>query len=103
MDAYIDKVANVRGRVRGREKNAPVLLLGSHYDTVKDAGRFDGILGVLVPIAAVKALLIEVSIHNSPAGLCTRSVCRTQILSICCMHHLLLLVRKRPQFPELLA
>lgn len=60
MDAYIDKVANVRGRVRGRDIDAPVLLAGSHYDTVKDAGRFDGMLGILVPIAAVKALLIQV-------------------------------------------
>jgi acetylornithine deacetylase/succinyl-diaminopimelate desuccinylase-like protein len=60
MDAYIDKVANVRGRVRGLNPEAPILLSGSHYDTVKDAGKYDGMLGILVPIAAIKAMLIQV-------------------------------------------
>jgi len=62
MDAYIDKVSNVRGRVRGFNQEAPILLTGSHYDTVKDAGKFDGMLGILVPIAAIKALLIQVTL-----------------------------------------
>ena len=35
---------------------AKTLLLGSHLDTVRDAGRFDGPLGVLLPIAALKVL-----------------------------------------------
>ena len=60
LEADIDRVANVRGRVRGRRSDAPVLLSGSHYDTVKDGGRFDGMLGIIVPIAAVKALLVQV-------------------------------------------
>jgi len=33
-----------------------VLLIGSHLDTVRDAGKYDGALGVIVGIAAVKAL-----------------------------------------------
>ena len=60
LEADIDRVANVRGRVKGRRPDAPVLLSGSHYDTVKDGGRFDGMLGIIVPIAAVKALLVQV-------------------------------------------
>ncbi len=35
---------------------APTLLLGSHLDTVRDAGRFDGPLGVLLPIVALEEL-----------------------------------------------
>ena len=60
LDAYIDTVANVRGRLASRNPTAPKLLSGSHYDTVKDAGGFDGIMGVLVPIAALKAVLVQV-------------------------------------------
>ena len=52
LTTHIDAVANVRGKVAGRTPDAPILLSGSHYDTVKDAGRFDGILGVIVPIAS---------------------------------------------------
>lgn len=59
LDAYIDTVANVRGALASRNPKAPKLLSGSHYDTVKDAGSFDGIMGVLVPIAALKTLLIQ--------------------------------------------
>ena len=59
LDAYIDTVANVRGKLASRNPKAPKLLSGSHYDTVKDAGSFDGITGVLVPIAALKTLLIQ--------------------------------------------
>lgn len=60
LHSRIDAVANVRGKVTGRNLSEPVLLSGSHYDTVKDAGRFDGMLGIVVPIAALKAVLVEV-------------------------------------------
>ena len=60
METQIDAVANVRGRIEGKQKGKPILLTGSHYDTVKDAGHFDGMLGILVPIAAIKALIVEV-------------------------------------------
>ena len=56
MTARVDAVGNVRGRYEGTDKNAPVLLLGSHLDTVPDAGAYDGILGVLLGISAVAQL-----------------------------------------------
>ncbi len=59
LHTYIDFVANVRGQIASKNPAAPKLLSGSHYDTVKDAGGFDGIMGVLVPIAALKAVLIQ--------------------------------------------
>ena len=51
-----DAVGNVIGRLEGAKPNAKTLVLGSHLDTVRDAGRFDGALGVLLPIAALGEL-----------------------------------------------
>jgi allantoate deiminase len=47
---------SVFGRYEGREPGAPAIMLGSHIDTVVDAGRYDGNLGVLAAIAAVAEL-----------------------------------------------
>ncbi|CAI5953169.1 unnamed protein product [Closterium sp. NIES-65] len=57
MYTWMDAVGNVHGRVDGSHPDAPVLLLGSHLDTVVDAGRFDGALGVVTAVAAVKLFL----------------------------------------------
>ncbi|DBB01041.1 TPA: hypothetical protein ACH3X1_000941 [Trebouxia sp. C0004] len=59
MHTWTDDVANVHGCIRGQNATAPALVIGSHYDTVKDAGQFDGALGILAGIAAVKALVIQ--------------------------------------------
>ena len=54
MTVTRDNIGNLRGRYEG--DGAATLLLGSHLDSVRDAGRYDGPLGVLVAIAAVQAL-----------------------------------------------
>lgn len=51
-----DAVGNLIGRREGATATAKTLLLGSHLDSVRDAGRFDGPLGVLLPIAALAEL-----------------------------------------------
>lgn len=51
-----DGVGNLIGRWECTRTGAKTLLLGSHLDTVRDAGRFDGALGVLLAIAAVEEL-----------------------------------------------
>ena len=51
-----DGVGNLIGHYPGALPDAPALLLGSHLDTVRDAGRYDGPLGVLVALAAVEQL-----------------------------------------------
>lgn len=56
MAAEIDAAGNVVGRYAGASPGAPTLLLGSHIDTVRNAGRYDGNLGVVVAIEAVAAL-----------------------------------------------
>lgn len=52
----IDAVGNVVGRYEGATPGAPALLTGSHYDTVRNGGKYDGRLGIHVPIACVRAL-----------------------------------------------
>ncbi|MET0511055.1 MAG: M20/M25/M40 family metallo-hydrolase, partial [Thermoleophilaceae bacterium] len=52
-----DAVGNLIGRYDAGDGDAPSLLLGSHLDTVPDAGRYDGALGVLAGIAAVERLV----------------------------------------------
>ncbi|KAL3162355.1 hypothetical protein ABBQ32_010038 [Trebouxia sp. C0010 RCD-2024] len=59
MRTWTDAVANIHGKIDGQNPEHPVLLIGSHYDTVKDAGKYDGALGILVGIAAVKALVVQ--------------------------------------------
>jgi allantoate deiminase len=56
MAARIDAVGNVVGRYEGREPGLPALLLGSHIDTVRNAGKYDGNFGVIAAIEAVAEL-----------------------------------------------
>ncbi len=59
MTAAIDAAGSVAGRWEGRVAGLPALLLGSHIDTVRDAGRYDGNFGVLAAIEAVRRLRAE--------------------------------------------
>ena len=56
MSAWLDAVGNVVGRFPGRRPDARRLILGSHLDTVRNAGKYDGALGVMLPIACLKTL-----------------------------------------------
>lgn len=53
LDVRTDAIGNLRARTRGYSKQT--LLLGSHLDTVRNAGRFDGALGVLVALDCIAA------------------------------------------------
>ena len=52
----IDAVGNVVGVYHGSKTGTPRLLTGSHYDTVRNGGKYDGRLGILVPMACVAQL-----------------------------------------------
>jgi N-carbamoyl-L-amino-acid hydrolase len=52
----IDAVGNVVGIYHGTDPNAKRLLTGSHFDTVRNAGKYDGRLGIFVPMACVREL-----------------------------------------------
>ena len=56
MDAEFDALGNVVGRYAGTDPGAGLVLTGSHMDTVVDAGRYDGLFGILTAIACVDAL-----------------------------------------------
>ena len=55
MAAQLDAIGNCVGRYEGRSPGLPCLMLGSHLDTVRDAGRYDGMLGVIAAIECVAA------------------------------------------------
>ena len=55
-DVSIDAIGNVVGVYHGTDPRAARLLTGSHYDTVRNAGRYDGRLGILVPVEVVRGL-----------------------------------------------
>ena len=56
MRAHLDAIGNVCGRYEGEVPGLPCLMLGSHYDTVRDAGKWDGPLGVITAISCVADL-----------------------------------------------
>jgi allantoate deiminase len=59
MAVRTDAAGNLVGRLESADPGAGTLLLGSHLDTVRDAGAFDGPLGVLVAVACVERLRAE--------------------------------------------
>ena len=55
-EVAVDAVGNVVGRYRAVRPGAPTLMTGSHYDTVRNGGKYDGRLGIFVPMACVREL-----------------------------------------------
>ena len=56
MAAHLDAIGNVCGRYEGDRPGLPCLMLGSHYDTVRDARKWDGPLGLITAISCVADL-----------------------------------------------
>lgn len=56
MASHVDAVGNLRGVYSCGNAHAPRLLLGSHIDTVPDAGAYDGVLGVVLALALIDKL-----------------------------------------------
>lgn len=61
LKTQIDLVGNVHGILEAGDGDAKTLIMGSHYDTVKNGGRFDGIAGVVCALEVAR-LLVENSI-----------------------------------------
>ncbi|OOG36756.1 2-oxo-4-hydroxy-4-carboxy-5-ureidoimidazoline decarboxylase [Polaromonas sp. A23] len=55
-EVNVDAVGNVVGRYKASRPNAKTLMTGSHYDTVRNGGKYDGRLGIFVPVACVAEL-----------------------------------------------
>jgi allantoate deiminase len=56
LAVHVDAAGNLVGRREGDRPGLPCLMLGSHLDSVRNAGRYDGMLGVLTAIECVEAL-----------------------------------------------
>ncbi|PNW73987.1 hypothetical protein CHLRE_13g580700v5 [Chlamydomonas reinhardtii] len=84
MESWVDAVGNVHGRLLppapaaaaaaeaaaggGGSAQPKLVLLGSHYDTVLDGGAYDGALGIIVGLAAVKGALLRALQEAGRAG-----------------------------------
>ena len=61
MQVHTDAAGNIIGRLEGLDSgtettNQPAMLIGSHLDTVRNAGRYDGMLGVVLPVVCLQHL-----------------------------------------------
>jgi len=59
MQVRVDAVGSVIGRYEAAAPGARTLLMGSHFDSVRNGGKYDGVMGILVPIACVAGLSRE--------------------------------------------
>ncbi|MEW9671489.1 Zn-dependent hydrolase [Ammoniphilus sp. 3BR4] len=57
LDVYEDTVGNLFGRLEGENPELPVVMTGSHLDTVPNGGAFDGALGCLSSLMAIESLI----------------------------------------------
>ena len=56
LEVHEDVVGNVFGIMKGEDTEAPCVMMGSHYDSVRNGGNFDGIAGVVCAIEAARQL-----------------------------------------------
>jgi allantoate deiminase len=59
LSVHLDAIGNLIGHYAGQHGDGRVFLIGSHLDSVPNAGKYDGVLGVLLGVAAVQALREE--------------------------------------------
>ena len=66
LQIHIDRIGNIFGRLNGSNPKAPAVLAGSHLDTVLHGGKFDGTMGVIGALEAVRALKEQKVMLRSP-------------------------------------
>jgi hydantoinase/carbamoylase family amidase len=75
----IDNIGNIRGRLVSGNPNAKVFVIGSHIDTVINAGKFDGPMGVLIGLDIIEQLIstkMQIPFHIELVGFCDEEGCR---------------------------
>lgn len=84
LKAWIDLVGNVHGYLPAEKPDSQVILMGSHYDTVKNGGKYDGIAGVVCAISTAEAIIqggykrkyaLEIIAFNDEEGMMFGSGC----------------------------
>lgn len=61
-----DAVGNIIGRMEGKNPDDPVIMTGSHFDTVRTGGRFDGLAGVVAALETARVMKEEGFVPNCP-------------------------------------
>lgn len=66
LKTTVDGAGNIRARLEGSDPNAPVVMTGSHIDTVLHGGKFDGLLGTTAALEVVRVIKEEKIEHRHP-------------------------------------
>jgi allantoate deiminase len=59
LQTRIDNIGNLRGRLAGNPETAKTFVIASHFDTVANAGKFDGPLGVVLGLDLLEQLQLN--------------------------------------------
>lgn len=59
LETRIDNIGNVRGRLVSKNRDAKTMVIGSHFDTVINAGKYDGPLGILIGLDIAENIIKE--------------------------------------------
>lgn len=73
LQTYIDNIGNIRGRLLSKQADAKTFVIASHIDTIINAGKFDGPLGVLMGLDLLEELIqskTELPFHIELIGFC---------------------------------
>jgi N-carbamoyl-L-amino-acid hydrolase len=70
LDVRLDRIGNLFGRMEGEDPKAPVVMSGSHLDSVSNAGMFDGAAGVAAALEAVRTMRDERFTPRNPIEVC---------------------------------
>lgn len=79
LETRIDNIGNVRGRLAGESHNTKTFVIASHIDTVNNAGKFDGPLGVLIGLNAIENIIhlkTELTFNIELIAFCDEEGCR---------------------------
>ena len=66
MQVYMDRVGNLVGRMEGLSPDLPAVCIGSHLDTVRNGGKYDGAAGVIAGLEVVRLLKEQKMEQNHP-------------------------------------
>jgi hydantoinase/carbamoylase family amidase len=79
LQTRVDNIGNIRGRLLSKSMNAKTLVIASHIDTIINAGKFDGPLGVVMGLDVIEQIIqskTELPFHIELIGFCDEEGCR---------------------------
>jgi allantoate deiminase len=59
LETHIDNIGNVRGKFKSKNSDAKTFVIGSHFDTVQNAGQYEGTLGILAGLDVIENIISE--------------------------------------------